>query len=109
MPHLRFKGVSSQTVAKLSHSLPPDLAEIFQTEVENFSFECESTLHFSNGVEVKSTPYIEIHMFPRNADSMQSAASLVTKAIQKIESHDFVTIVFIEIQKSHYYENEKHF
>jgi hypothetical protein len=109
MPHLKFKGVAEQTVSTLSQSLLQDLAQALETTVDNFTFEYQPSTFYKNSIKSPVPPYVEVHLFNRAAQALHKTANLISSSIKSLENHDYVTVVFVEIPKSHYFEDGTHF
>jgi phenylpyruvate tautomerase PptA (4-oxalocrotonate tautomerase family) len=109
MPHLRFRGVQGQVVAKLSEVLPAPLAKTMSTTEDNFSFEKVNTDFYEAGKPTNSYPFVEVSMFARSHEVQQQAANIITEQIKLASNAEDVIVVFCEYNRSSYFENGKHF
>ncbi len=108
MPHIRVRGALDSTVAHLSLKAP-QIAELVKTDAANFTFENIGTKFYESGSISKGYPFVEILWFPRSQEAKQAVADFFTKEIKTLEQHDYVTVIFIDLGASSYFENGKHF
>lgn len=108
MPHLRFRGVSENSVVQLS-TRSTQLAELINTDAGNFTFERIETKFFESGSVSQGYPFIEVLWFPRSQEAKQAVANFITKQIQDLEHPEYITVVFTDLEASSYFENGKHF
>ena len=109
MPHIRIRGIDPTTIAKLSTELPKELAQVMQTEIDNFTVERISNLFFKEGVQIEGDPMVEIHWFDRGQDIQNRSAKRATEIVRKHLNSDCIAVVFFALPKDSYYENGEHF
>lgn len=109
MPHIRIRAMKPDQVAGLSKTLVKDLATTIKTSEDNFTFELVPTQFFSGGESVTGSPFVEVLWFERTADVQQQVADLITTAIKKIVSDEYIAVVFLPLLPQNYYENGQHF
>lgn len=108
MPHIRVRGTTEKTVAHLSE-LNVKLAEIIETDPSNFTFESVQTHFYEAGQEAKGYPFVEVLWFSRSQEIKEALATFLTKTIQTLETHEYVTVIFRELDTNSYFENGQHF
>ncbi len=108
MPHIRIRGTSESTVAKLSLKAT-ELANLIKTDSGNFTFEYIETKFFDAGAVSTGYPFVEIMWFPRSQSAKQAVADFITQEIKVLEASDYITVVFTDLESSSYFENGKHF
>lgn len=109
MPHIRIRGLSEVAVQKLSTELPKKLAEVMQTEIDNFTVEHLPTKFFKDGKSYEGDPLIEVHWFARGQPTQDASALAITEMAKAHTQSNFISVVFIDLPKQNYYENGKHF
>jgi len=105
MPHIRFKALKSDQVAKLSQSLPEPLAKAMATDPDNFTFEYLPYQFFEKGQAVSSYPFVEVLWFARAQSVQDESAQIITQAIKALGDYNDVVVTFTVISRSDYYEN----
>jgi hypothetical protein len=109
MPHIRMRAISAEHVATLSSSLVPDLAQIIQTPVDNFTFELIETRFFEKGSLTKAYPFVEVLWFARSQEVQDACARLITDKVKALVPENDVAVVFTVVNATAYYENGSHF
>ncbi|MES2769099.1 MAG: DUF1904 family protein [Bdellovibrionota bacterium] len=109
MPHIRLKCISEKNVKSLSKTLPKELARAMDTSEDNFSFELVPNTFYTNGKSTKSYPFIEVHWFERSQDIKVKSTKIITDQIKALTKAKDIVVVYIPIEKSDYFENEKNF
>jgi hypothetical protein len=104
-----MRALSEKQVQELSSSLLGDLAEVTNSPEDNFTLELVQTQFFLKGQTTSGDPFIEILWFPRPQGIQDQVASMITERVQKLTKAAYVTVVFTELTKTHYYENGNHF
>lgn len=108
MPHIRMRGLREETAAKLSIHVQ-ELANLIQTDPDNFTFERISTQFFVVGKPSAGSPFVEVMWFARSPEMKQALVDLITRLINTYEPSEFVTIIFVELGRTSYFENGRHF
>jgi hypothetical protein len=109
LPHIRLRGLDSQTVEKLSSTLVPNLSKIVGSPQDHFTFELVETQFFSAGKVVAGNPFVEVLWFPRSQEIQDACAKVITESLRRLVSDLDITIIFVELSKNGYYENGNHF
>ncbi|WP_413584736.1 DUF1904 domain-containing protein [Bdellovibrio sp. HCB274] len=109
MPHLRFRGINQDQVAKLSQTLPNNLAATMETTEDNFSIEHIHTDFFSKGQKGGAYPFVEVLWFQRSQEIQDQSAKIITEQVKQYCPNDDVAVIFVSLTKSAYYENGSHF
>lgn len=109
MPHIRMRSMKNANVAKLSATMVKDLAAIINTSEDNFTFEAVSSAFFSSGKETPSYPFIEVLWFSRPQEVQDRCASYICDTVKDLTNEPDVVVVFLDLNKTAYYENGKHF
>lgn len=104
MPHIRFRGVLDSTVSQISQQVSK-LAQLVETDAQNFTFEVIATQFYEVGMATKGYPFVEVLWFPRSTEKKQVTAQYLTQFILSLETHDYVTVIFQELSKDSYFEN----
>lgn len=109
MPHLRFKAVPEKIVSDLSQTLPKELASVLQTSEDNFSFELVSSNFYENGQKTSFYPFVEFAWFDRGQKVQDQVAQIIYHRVKEVFPADYITLVFLDLPKTSYYENGQHF
>ncbi|WP_413575119.1 DUF1904 domain-containing protein [Bdellovibrio sp. HCB290] len=109
MPHLRFRGLNQNHVAKLSQTLPTELAPAMATGEDNFSFEYIHADFFNKGQSGGAYPFVEVLWFQRSQDIQDRSAKIITDHVKALCPQDDIAVIFVSLEKSAYYENGSHF
>ncbi len=109
MPHLRFKAVPENIVSHLSQTLPKELASVLQTSEDNFSFEWVQSTFYENGQKTSFYPFVEFAWFDRGQKVQDEVAQIVYRRIKESTPADYITLIFLDLPKTAYYENGQHF
>ena len=108
MPHIRVRGTKETTTSELS-TTAKKLAEILETTADNFTFEHIQTSFLENGKAAKGYPFIEVLWFARTQEMKNEMAKFLTDQIKKFETHDYIAVIFRDLDTSSYFENGEHF
>lgn len=79
MPNLQCRGISEETVKKVSIGLTGDLAELLEIPRDRFSFTLPSEIFIKEGELAERAPSIRIAWFERPEELMEKAAAIVKK------------------------------
>ncbi|XGC81580.1 DUF1904 domain-containing protein [Bdellovibrio bacteriovorus] len=109
MPHIRMRSIKNSDVAKLSATMVKNLAAIINTSEDNFTFEAVSSQFFAGGKESASYPFVEVLWFSRPQEVQDRCASYICDTVKDLTNEPDVVVVFVELEKTAYYENGKHF
>lgn len=109
MPHIRTRSLNEEQVGTLSRDLPPLLAPLLSTSVDNFTFELIGTKFFKDGLPSEGDPMVEVFWFDRGQQVQDQCALAITECVKLMLPSEFIAVVFIALPKSSYYENGKHF
>lgn len=105
MPHLRFRALPPETVAKLSAQLPRELAPLMNTTEDNFTIERIETHFYRDGAPSDGDPFVEVLWFDRGAEVRDRAARAITERVRALAPAPFIAVVFTAIPPEAYYEN----
>jgi hypothetical protein len=108
MPHLIFRGVSTEQVKTMSTTLVQELANLCDCGTDNFTLEIVQSTYVFDGSEVPGYPLIEIKWFERGQETQDQFAKIVTKQIQALGISE-VEVAFSTFLESAYYLNGKSF
>lgn len=108
MPHIRIRGTKESTVAELS-TTAATMASLISTSADNFTYEHIQTQFFQDGILGQGNPFVEVLWFKRTQDVKIALANFITKTIKEIESHEYITVIFTELEENSYFENGEHF
>lgn len=109
MPHIRIRALEESVVKDLSKTLPNALAKVMQTTEDNFSFEKIATQFFAMGIPTEGDPLIEVFWFDRGQEVQDRCAEIIYQAVDKLVQKPYVSVVFMPLPQTNYYENGKHF
>ncbi len=112
MPHLRIRSLDEIAVKALSVSLPEELAKILDTTEDNFTVEKVSTTFYRSGnviTDSEGDPMVEFLWFDRGPEVREAAAKKVTELVKPLTKSEYISVVFVNIPKDHYFENGKSF
>ncbi len=108
MPHLLFRNVAAEEVAKVSAECNEDLANLFACDVSDLTYELIHSTSFIGGKKNSGDKTVEIIMFERSLEARQKIVD-VLHAVLSNEYYGYVTIIFNIKAKDTYFENGEHF
>lgn len=108
MPHLTFSGLERKELMDLSKELVDGLSVIVGSERSHFTLALDESTFIFDGDEKKPDPFIQIAWFDRGQEVKDRVASFVTERIQSA-GYDEVSIWFVNLDKSSYYDNGVHY
>lgn len=111
MPHLRFRAVEFDQVKALSRKLVDDLQPLIGCPRSDFTLEHISTTFIFDGDVAEVYPFVEVLWFDRGQDIQDQVAQAITIAVRE-ELKDLeqdVTVFFIPLTPSAYYDNANHY
>jgi len=108
MPQVRIKGITPEGVKLISKEIIDTIAVLTNCPREHVEIDVVLTRALRDGIELESTPFVEIYWFDRGQEITDKTAKALTQLIQStgIENID---IAFHLFQKNLYYENGQHF
>ncbi len=109
MPHLRFRAIDAHDVQELSGQLAAPLAEMLNTDVDNFTFEHLPTVFYTKSLKSEAYPFVEVHWFERPQELQDEVAAKLTRTIKALTGAADVVVVFCKLEKTAYYENGQHY
>ncbi len=109
MPHLRLFAVTDSVAETLSETLLPELAEITQTPVEEYSIQLIQGQFFQAGQKSNGNPQVEVLWFERNLHVQNKCAKAITNALLAYYSDVDIQVAFTNIGQKQYYINGDHF
>ncbi len=117
MPHIRINGLDIPKVKQLSKDLSENLAEVVECPIDWISFSVGAAGEgsvFCNGELAKDTVFAYVEWFDRGLDAKNAVAKIITDSILGSGKAEFsevetVDVIFIDLDKSNYYENGEHF
>ncbi len=117
MPNFKISGLDVPKVKKMSSLLSKELANVIECPVDwvTFSTDCLSNGNiFCDGKLLEDTVFIHVEWFDRGRDVKNKVAKIITEGIMDKRQTEFskietVDIIFVDLDKSNYYENGEHF
>ncbi|MBL3758030.1 DUF1904 family protein [Bacillus cereus] len=107
MPHVVFRGITSEQLKHISKPLVEELAEICECGTDNFTLELPSSTFVFNGEEIEAFPLIEVKWFERGQEIRDRFAKAITTSVMDFGLPE-VEVVFTVFTESAYYINGKH-
>ncbi len=117
MPHIRISGLEIPRVKALSAELSEDLATVIECPTDWLTFSVgamgDGNL-FCNGELLKDTVFVHVEWFDRGQEVKNAVAKIITDGVLRTKRLKFaeietVDVIFINLEKSDYYENGEHF
>ena len=68
MPHVVFRGITTEQLKSISKPLVEELAHICECGTDNFTLELPSSTFVFNGEEIEAFPLIEVKWFERGQE-----------------------------------------
>lgn len=109
MPHIRLRGLNSEQISNLNTQLVKELSKITESPEDHFTVEHIQTNFFNDGKVSKGWPFVEVLWFARDQKIQDECAKAITNRIKGIVPDKDVTVIFVELSKTGYYENGEHF
>ncbi|GAA3538539.1 DUF1904 family protein [Zobellella aerophila] len=110
MPHLRFRGVSRETVKQLSKSLVDTLVPLAGSPAEHFTLEFIPAEFVHQGHVVPGYPLVEVFWFERPLDVQDKVAAAITQVLRALVGDELeIGVIFTYLNGRNYYENSAHF
>lgn len=116
MPNIKVTGISVPEVKKMSLELSGSLSEAVDCPIDWLTFSIGATDGeiFCNGEILNDTVFIHVEWFDRGIEAKNSVAKIITDYILENEINNFkhietVDVIFVNLEKSDYYENGEHF
>lgn len=78
MPHVVFRGITTEQLKRISKPLVEELAEICECGTDNFTLELPSSTFVFNGEEIEAFPLIEVKWFERGQEIRDRFAKAIT-------------------------------
>ena len=78
MPHIVFRGITTEQLKHISKPLVEELAEICECGTDNFTLELPSSTYVFNGQEIEAFPLIEVKWFERGQEIRNRFAKAIT-------------------------------
>ncbi len=113
MPHIDINGLNKEQVRGLSAEISADLSKVIDCPPDWITFSVSSEI-FSNGSLVNDTVIIHVEWFDRGREVKDMVVKILTDAVLQSTRAEFaeietVDIIFVDLDKSNYYENGEHF
>ncbi len=117
MPIIKVSGLDIPRVKTLSAEITDDLAKAIDCPTDWITFTVGALGDgniFCMGELVKDTVYVHVEWFDRGAETKTAVAKIITDAVlqtKRIKSTkiETVDVIFVNLEKSDYYENGEHF
>jgi hypothetical protein len=110
MPHLRVRGLSFEILESVGDLLVESLAEMTNTPNSHFTLEFQAITYLAVGGASPAYPFFEILWFDRGEETKRKIAAFIDELVRPlIPVGQDVTVLFYDLDKSHYYENGEHF
>lgn len=109
MPYFIVSGLDNENVKEISKTTTDDLAKIIDCPNDWINFSKNSCKVFCEG-KVSKEIFVHIEWFDRGGEVKEKVAKILMNNIQNQFGKDLnVTTVFVNIEKSNYYENGNNF
>ena len=110
MPHLRFRGIAREPLARLSGQLVQDLATLTGAPVAHFTLEWVASEFIIAGQTVPGYPFVELMWFDRGQVVQDQAATLITRAVKaELGAEQDVAVIVLPLTRTAYYDNGQHY
>lgn len=111
MPHLRFRNVPIEKLEATVPSLIDQLSRICRNDVTDYTVEWVNARYVPvvHGAAPSMDPFVEVGWFKREPPVQDQVARAIEDYLKSIGNFDYRTVVFLEYQKSSYYENGESF
>ncbi len=110
MPHLRFRGIAREPLARLSGQLVQDLSTLTGAPVAHFTLELVASEFIIAGQTVPGYPFVELMWFDRGQEVQDQAAQLITRAVKaQLGDAQDVAVVVLPLARTAYYDNGQHY
>lgn len=103
MPMLKFKGIETKDVCKVSKNLLDELQELLQCPRENLSLEVSQSVYVNDGELVSGSPVVEVVWFARGKETQDKAAKIIIKYV-KAMGYTHVEVIFSFLDKEKMYK-----
>ncbi|MGP7819811.1 DUF1904 family protein [Niallia sp. 01092] len=107
MPHIMFRGITTQQLKNISRPLVEELAAICECGTDNFTLELQHSTFVFDEKEIEAFPLIEVKWFERGQEIRDQFAQAITTYIMDFGLTE-VEVVFTVFSESSYYINGKH-
>ncbi len=114
MPHIKISGLAEPTVKALSAELTKSLSSAIDCPTDWLTFSADATNIYCNGNNVTDTVFVHVEWFDRGDNVKSTVAKIITGEILSpnklnIANVETVDVIFINHEKTSYYENGEHF
>ena len=110
MPHLRFRGIEREPLARLGGELVEKLSALTGAPVAHFTLELVQTEFIIAPEAPKGYPFVELLWFDRGQQVQDAAAQLITQVVQAhVGASQDVAMVVFPLTRTAYYDNGKHY
>lgn len=115
MPNIKTIGFTSSEVQELSKQATPELAKIIGCPADWITFIAETAekdVIFCNGEVVQDTIFMQVEWFDRGQETKTALAKILSDLTVKLRNDvqiEYVDILFVDMEKTNYYENGAHF
>lgn len=109
MPHLRLYAVSETVAETLSETLIPELAQLTQTQTEEFTLQLVHGQFYQAGKPCQGNPQVEVIWFDRGLHIQNQCAKAITNALLPYYSETNIQVAFSILAQKQYYINGAHF
>lgn len=110
MPHLRFRGIAREPLARLSGQLVQDLSTLTGAPVAHFTLELVASEFIIAGQTVPGYPFVELMWFDRGQVVQDQAAQLITQAVKaQLGAEQDVAVIVLPLTRTAYYDNGQHY
>ncbi|WP_076411463.1 DUF1904 domain-containing protein [Shewanella sp. UCD-KL12] len=110
MPHIRMRGLPESVVAKLSHTLLEQLADLCQVNAQGFTLDWIPSLSYRDGNLDLSTTQVEVLWFPKDPETHDKVEQAIRDAISTAYPElQHLAVMFRELNPACYYRDGKHF
>ena len=110
MPHLRFRAIEREPLARCSGELVEKLSALTGAPAAHFTLERVQTEFILDGQTVPGSTFVELLWFDRGQQVQDAAAQIITQVIQgELGPQQDVAVVVFPLTRTAYYDNGKHY
>ncbi|WP_298722921.1 DUF1904 family protein [uncultured Oceanisphaera sp.] len=110
MPHLRFRGLSRETVKQISKPLVDILSPMIGSPLDHFTLEFIPAEFVAKGQVISGYPIVEVLWFERPLEIQDKVAAEITTTLRaRVGAEQDICVIFTRLEGRQYYENGSHF
>lgn len=110
MPHLRFRGMAREPLARLAQPLVASLSALTGAPIAHFTVELIGSEFIITGETESGHPFVELLWFDRGQAMQDAAVKLITDAVQaELGAEQLVAVMVLPLTRTAYYDNGVHY